>query len=273
MIRFLFAISLFIAVYVTLVLWPHENTLTLAAQGKISFGIAWGYRLRDAALLLDEYYSPVALQIIRPLGVHLSCLLLVMLHLPGLIRQSPRVLRILSALAALTSLLFFATLANPAGIVHRQRVLGGTSLFDEVRALSGREKIPLAESCAAVVNPHDLRGVSALELSDLKSMRALPKIFIVDLKVVEENYRLLKLKNSDGKPLFSDAARAFAAAETAQANKTMPDIIAAGRLCLIANFDTLPQNEAPPYSRARKIFDARKKAGRDTRFIQLPGRN
>jgi hypothetical protein len=273
MLRLLFIISLILASYVTLVLWPHENTLALAVEGKISFGAAWGYRLRDATLLLNERYYPFALQILRPAGAHLTCLLLVLLHLPGLMRRSPRALRILPFFASITSLVLLATLANPAGLVHRQRVLGGASFLDEIRALSSRDKIPLSESCIAAVNPHDLRGVSALELSDLKSMRALQKILVVDLKIVEENYRLLKLKNANGTPLFSDAARAFASAEIALANRIMPELITTEKLCLIANFDTLPHAEAAPYSRARKIFDARKKAGRDTRIIQLPGRN
>jgi hypothetical protein len=81
---------------------------------------------------------------------------------------------------------------------------------------------------------------------------------------------LLSLKDEKGKPVFSDAARAFAAAEAGYAQKILPDLIAAKDLCLIANFDTSPTKENPPYSRARKISELRKKAGLDTKIIQLP---
>ena len=270
--RAFFAVSLLIAIYVALSLWPYENTLTLAAEGKISFNAAWGYRFRSADLIAATETKQLVLQIFRPAGARILCLLLVFLHLPALLRRTPRALSIAAAFAAGFSLILFFTIANPVRLVNRQRVLGGASFLDELRALRGGEKIPLSENCVAVVNPNDLRGVSAAELIELRGLRALLKILTVDLKIVEENYRLLALKDQKGAPLFSDAARTFAAAETGYANKLTAEIATTPRLCLIANFDTLPERETAPFSRAHKILEIRRKAGLDTKVIQLPGR-
>ena len=140
-----------------------------------------------------------------------------------------------------------------------------------VRVPFGRgEKIGITENCLAAINPSDLRAISSLELLEKKSAGALPQIRLIDLKVVEKNYRLLTLKDEKGAPLFSDAARAFARAEILYAQKIQPELLSATRLCLIANFDTAPENETAPFSRAREILEARKKARLDTRVIQLP---
>ena len=87
--------------------------------------------------------------------------------------------------------------------------------------------------------------------------------------MVEENYRLLALRDEKGAYLFTAEARAFAAAEKRFAEKMLPGILAADRVCLVANFDTLPTSEIPPFSRARMIHDLRRMTGKDTTIIRL----
>lgn len=268
--RVIFVLSLILAFWTTLLLWPQENTLTLAAAGKIPFNAAWGYRFRLAELLNTANDVPALLQLFRPVGARALCVVLVLLHLPALVRKPPRILLALAGIAAGLSILLFFTLANPALVIARQRVMGGAGLSDGLGLGSGGEKIGITENCLAAINPSDLRAISSLELLEKKSAGALPQIRLIDLKVVEKNYRLLTLKDEKGAPLFSDAARAFARAEILYAQKIQPELLSATRLCLIANFDTAPENETAPFSRAREILEARKKARLDTRVIQLP---
>ncbi|MBV6494872.1 MAG: hypothetical protein LDLANPLL_02909 [Turneriella sp.] len=98
--------------------------------------------------------------------------------------------------------------------------MGGNSLRDTLFVTIPKDKIPLDENCVYIVNPSDVRGVSSVELLDKKSALAQPRLYLLDLKVVEENYALLSLKNEVGLPLFSDAARAYAAAEVEYAKKS-----------------------------------------------------
>ena len=161
-------------------------------------------------------------------------------------------------------------LANPLHHINRQRVLGGKSFRDGTLTAETGQRLQLREACLAVINPDDLRAVSSLEKISLASLRAMPALALLDLKVVESNYRLLTLRDEKGTLVFSDKARAFAAAEKKHAENLLPSILAAKQLCLIANFDIMPAAETAPFSRARQIYDARKKSGLDTRIIQLP---
>lgn len=268
--RVFFAVSLLLVLWSTVLLWSQENTLSLAASGKVDFNAAWGYRFRLAEFLAAPRDTPLILQFFRPLGARVFCILLILFHLPALVRRPPRILTAFAAVAAVITGALFFSLANPAFVIARQRVMGGAGLTDGIGLGTGTEKVAVTENCLAAINPSDLRAVSSLELLDKKSAGALPQIRLVDLKVVEKNYRLLALKNEKGAPLFSDAARAFAQAELLYAQKIRNELLAAPRLCLIANFDTAPENETAPFSRAREILDARKKIKYDTRVIQLP---
>ncbi|MBS0618221.1 MAG: hypothetical protein JSR44_08540 [Spirochaetes bacterium] len=175
-------------------------------------------------------------------------------------------------LTVVATVFFFAiatSLASPLQYLKRQQTLGGVSTYDLMRAYRFGQRIELKENCVAVINPPDLRGVNSLELITRKSLQSFSAIGLLDLKVVAENYRLLGMKDAQGRPLFSDAARAYAAREMALAARLMPEILRAPQLCLIANFDTLPAAEKAPYSRARAIQDARRKLGLDTKVVQL----
>lgn len=160
-------------------------------------------------------------------------------------------------------------LANPMHHVHRQRVLGGKSFRDGIISVETGQKLQIGEACLAVINPDDLRGISSLESLSLPSLRKLPSLALIDLKVVESNYRLLTLRDEKGVFVFTAEARAFASAEKQYAEKLMTQILTAPRVCLIANFETSPIAETPPYSRAREIYERRKKAGLDSLVIRL----
>lgn len=181
--------------------------------------------------------------------------------------------RIFLFAAAVFSLLYTipgaVVLANPTHAVNRQRVLGGKSYRDEWK-ISGRPApISLNESCIAVINPDDLRGVEVLEKLSRESLRRFSRVILLDLKVVTENYRLLLLRNEKGDYLFSDAARTFAAAERRLAERVLPDVLAAPEICLIAAFDRQPGTETAPFSRSRFIIEQRQKGGKPTRVIQV----
>lgn len=182
-----------------------------------------------------------------------------------------KILRAVPVTLATATFIYAALwLANPLYHVHRQRVLGGRSFRDGTLAAEKGDRLQLRETCLAVINPDDLRAVSSLEKISLASLRAMPALALIDLKVVEANYRLLTLRDEKGVFVFTDEARAFAAAEKKHSEKLLPPILAAGNVCLIANFETLPDAETPPFSRARGIYEQRKKAGLATRIIQLP---
>ncbi|MFO1480979.1 MAG: hypothetical protein U1F40_12325 [Turneriella sp.] len=163
-------------------------------------------------------------------------------------------------------------LGNPARSVTRQRVLGGKSLFDTLQLQVRPTSIELHENCLAVLNSDDLRGVQSAELLSRSTLARFSGITLLDLKIVEVNYRFLALKDERGDFLFSNAARSFAEKERTHAAAVRAHLEAVPNLCLIAPFDRLPDQEAPPYSRAREILDARKKAGLPTQVIQLPAR-
>lgn len=177
-----------------------------------------------------------------------------------------------AALATATFIYAALWLANPLHFVHRQRVLGGKSFRDGIISPEAGNRLQLRENCLAVVNPDDLRGISSLEKISLTSLREFSSLALIDLKVVESNYRLLTLRDEKGGFVFTNEARAFAAAEKKYAEKLFPTLLAAERLCLMANFETMPDAETPPFSRAREIYERRKRAGLDTRIIQLPNR-
>ncbi len=174
----------------------------------------------------------------------------------------------IAGLALITPLIF--ALANPMHALQRHRVLGGRSITDRLHLFSGRTAFPIEANCAAVLNPDDLHGVNAVEIMDRASLRRLTKTSLLDLKLVERNYQLLYLKNEGGQYIFSDAARNFAKVEAAYATNALQSALTEPRLCLVAAFDTRPEQEEPPFSRARIILDVRKKAGKDTQVIQLP---
>lgn len=268
--RILWGISLLIALWVTLVLWSQENTLVLAAQGKISLNAAWGYRFRSAELLAATGDFPLLLHLFKPFGARFFCVLVILAHLPALFNKTPRALKIAATIAAVAALLLFFSFANPKLFIQRQRVMGGAALADSMGLGAKGDKIAITETCLAAVNPSDLRAISSLELIEQKNAGQLTAIRLIDLKVVEENYRLLRLKDEKGAPLFSDAAREFAAAEIAYARHIQAELATAKSLCLIGNFDTLPQNEMAPFSRAHVLVEARKRNNLDTKIIQLP---
>lgn len=187
-------------------------------------------------------------------------------------RRGLQLLATLCALAAFSGAVELVwALGNPARSLNRQRVLGGKSLMDTLRPQLRRPAIELHENCLAVLNPDDLRGVQSAELLSRASLKGFEAVVLLDLKIVEANYRLLALQDEKGEFIFSDAARTFAAQERAHAAAVRARLESAAKLCLIAPFDILPEQEAPPYSRAREILDARRRAGLPTQVIQLPG--
>jgi hypothetical protein len=161
-------------------------------------------------------------------------------------------------------------LGNPARSWTRQSVLGGESFLDTLHPHLRHPGIELREDCLAVLNPDDMRGVQSAELLSRASLAGFHGIVLLDLKVVEANYRYLSLKDEKGEFLFSNAARAFAEKEQLYAASVRARLVTAANLCLIAPFDRLPEQETPPFSRAREILEVRKKAGLPTQVVQLP---
>ncbi|GAB4426565.1 MAG: hypothetical protein OHK0011_08170 [Turneriella sp.] len=161
-------------------------------------------------------------------------------------------------------------LGNPARSITRQRVLGGQSHLDVMKPQLRRAAIELDEKCVAALNPDDLRGVQSAELLSRSSLANFEAVVLIDLKVVEANYRFLSLTDEKGEFVFSNAARTFAKKEKTHAAAVRARLESATNLCLVAPFDRLPDQETPPYSRAREILDARRKASLSTRIIQLP---
>lgn len=310
-------------VYIFIAALPHENALSLAADGKLQLTTVWGYRFRHADLLgaasqpvllvtllkilgaKGLWISTIVLQALVLFGRHrvlrglftcfaaasvvfapalifwsaaLAGLIAVVRSLQGILRRSPdgqrpaRAMIACAAVALITGGFIYSALwlANPLHHIHRQRVLGGKSFRDGALTVETGQRLQLNEACLAVINPDDLRAVSSLEKVSLTSLRQLPAVALIDLKVVEANYRLLTLRDEKGALVFSDMARAFAAAEKKHAENLMPSILSAKQVCLVANFDVMPAAEAAPFSRARQIYEARKKSGLDTRIIQLP---
>jgi len=178
--------------------------------------------------------------------------------------------------AMVLSLFFLAGLisvfANPLHALVRHKVLAGKSVIDRLQVHTSAARITIEDRCAALVNPDDLRGVNALELLTKASLMNLSEIRLLDLKIVERNYALLNLKNEKGEFMFSQAARDFSQAEVQYAAAQQQFWQTATQLCLIAVFDTAPEKEEAPFSRARMILDARKKVAKETKIIQLPSR-
>lgn len=224
-------------------------------------------QLSSLALLLAGLIWGEAL-----LAWNLLCTLLVTLF--GRISAPRRGLALLATLCALAAFLASVELAwilgNPARSLNRQRVLGGKSSWDTLRPRLRRAGIELHENCLAALNPDDLRGVQSAELLSRASLARFKAVVLLDLKIVESNYRFLALKDEKGKFIFSNAARAFAEKEKSHAAAVRARLESAANLCLIAPFDQLPDYETAPYSRAREILDARRKAGLPTSVIQLP---
>lgn len=305
----------FLAVWLMYFGTAFENTLKLAAEGRIDFTTAWTYRFRGTDfesgrtvwdgiflswLWLIKYSGPrffwaTAVILISSLVPRKSIIWKIFFLVAvttAVLYSEAALLWILSILVLGRAVLllrqrrirvgFIATLgslvlatitlrwANPAAYLERQRVLGGKSLIDTIEIRPAAHKIRVEENCVAAINADDLRGVSSVEKLDPASLARFERVVLIDLKIVEENYRLLFLKDEKGKPLFSEGARAFAAAEAGYAQKITPILVAARNLCLIANFDTAPQKEQRPFSRARMITDVRAKSGLDTKIIQLP---
>jgi len=160
---------------------------------------------------------------------------------------------------------------NPAGLIHRQRVLGSNIYADWFGRSLFNEKIAPNASCHAVIAVDDTRGENSLEKISRASLEKFSAITILDLKVIPDNYKLLSIKNDKGESIFSDTAREFAQAELGYAIKILPALLSAPELCLIANFDISPYDEKTPYSRARQIIEMRKNKKLDTKIIQLSG--
>lgn len=310
-------------VYIFLTPLPHENALSLAAEGKLQLTTVWGYRFRHADLLgamsqpallvtllkifgaKGLWSATLLLQTLVLLGRHralrslftclaaagvvfapaivfwsaaLASLVVAVRALQGILRPQPGMHKPANAMIAFAAAAILSGgfiycalwLANPLHHIHRQRVLGGKSFRDGALTTETGQRLQLNEACLAVINPDDLRAVSSLEKVSLASLRQLPAVALIDLKVVEANYRLLSLRDEKGALVFSDMARAFAAAEKKHAENGMPSILHTKEVCLIANFDVLPAAETAPFSRARQIYEVRKKSGLDTRIIQLP---
>lgn len=174
----------------------------------------------------------------------------------------------LFSLAFVSTLIF--TLANPLHALVRHKVLAGKSVIDRLQVFAPATRISVTDSCAALINPDDLRGINAIEKLAKSSLQNFSEIRLLDLKIVERNYALLKIKNERGEFVFSGAARNFGHAEMQYAATQQQFWQTASQLCLIAVFDTPPEKEEAPYSRARVIFDMRKSSGKETKIIQLP---
>ncbi|HRP68128.1 MAG TPA: hypothetical protein PLY93_01175 [Turneriella sp.] len=267
--RIYFALALLAALWVTFTLLPHEGTLYFAARHKLDFSIAWAYQFRDD--LLFSQVDKFMLSLLPFYGgkVWLVGLLLALPLVLSLLWNTPRAALYIALLSSLILWFIFFSIANPLYYFKRLEVMGGSSLRDTLFATAPKDKIPLDENCVYVINPTDVRGISSVEALDKKSIMKQPRLYLLDLKVVEENYALLNLKNEVGTPLFSDAARAYATAEVEYAKKIQKMLFQEKSICLVANFDKMPDIENKPYSRARRILDARKKMKVDTKIIQL----
>ncbi|AFM11006.1 hypothetical protein [Turneriella parva] len=182
----------------------------------------------------------------------------------------------LQSAACIMSLIFLAlliaALANPVHAIHRYRVLAGKAVSDRLNAYTGRANLAIDATCVALLNPDDLHGINAVEILAASTLRNFSELRLVDLKIVERNYKLLNLKNEKGDFIFSESARLFGKSESFYAEAQRPFWTEAESLCLVAAFETSPEKEEEPFSRARLIFDARKKLGKDTKIIRLPGR-
>ncbi|MFZ5630157.1 MAG: hypothetical protein ACOY5B_13585 [Spirochaetota bacterium] len=297
---------------------PYENTLWLAATGKVDLGLSLFYRFRDSTIVTDGSWGgpglgiflgvcsligvratwslTIVLQVVllrqKSLKIKFSSgallvaallwgeallvwnlLFTFLVHVFGRIaapRNLPAVLATLGALAGFLGTIELAwVMGNPARSVTRQRVLGGKSHFDILKPQLRRPAIELHENCLAVLNPDDLRGVQSTELLSRSSLANFEAVILLDLKIVEMNYRFLTMKDEKGEFVFSNAARHFAENEKAHAAAVRARLESATNLCLIAPFDRLPEQESAPFSRAREILEARKKAGLSTKVIQL----
>jgi hypothetical protein len=178
---------------------------------------------------------------------------------------------IVSAVSLILVTSLITALANPVHAIHRYRVLAGKSVTDRLKVYTGRANLTIDAGCVALLNPDDLHGINAIELLASNSLRKFSEIRLLDLKIVERNYKLLHLKNEKGDFIFSESARLFGKSESLYAAAQQAFWTEAQSLCLVAAFDTSPENEEEPFSRARLILDARKKLGKETQVIQLPG--
>lgn len=244
--------------------------LALLFLGSLAYRLSW--RAQLAAILIALTVPLYGESALVWLGVFISCAFL-FVSLRKL-KETPKSLRrILGTSSASVGVYFFTllafSLASPLEYLHLQKTLGGKVILDHLQPYSAQKKIPLNENCFAVVNPPDLFGMHTLERIETNSLKALSALTLLDLKVVEENYALLTLKGADGKDIFSDAARRFARAETELAKKTLPRLLEEKKLCLVANFETLPELEQAPFSRARKIIDRRRALNLDTHTVQV----
>ena len=286
-----------------------DNALRLASAGGIDLHTVWAYRFRSAA---EFHATGGTQILLKPFIIGAPLLFVVMLVfnavllayrrtwikifgavvLPLLAYFAPAAISWSTCLVAVAAAIqlrrqwfaaiFFvlcaawcaalgSVIANPFDMIHRQRVLGGIS-YRDLFAVSGGEKIDIRENCLAAINPHDLRAISSLERIRYASLTALSGIALVDLKAVEENYRLLSIRGKNGDFVFSDEARLYAEAEKRYAAVKLLGLLNAERLCLIANFDVHPDQEVIPFTRARQISDARRKFGRETVIIHLAAR-
>jgi hypothetical protein len=166
--------------------------------------------------------------------------------------------------------LLTVSIASPLFFLHRQNVLSGKSWVSALRFQTRTHRVDMMENCDAAINPDDIHGFNAIESLSKRALRNFGKLHVIDLKVIDENYRLLAMRDAKGGTIFSDAARNFAQSEIDYARRIMPTLLKTASLCLIADFDPLPQAERPPFTRARKIFEARKTVGLNTVIIQLP---
>lgn len=298
---------------------PYENTLWLAAIGKVDLGLSFFYRFRDSGIAVDGSWggvgtkaflalcSLVGIRLVWGMTIVAQALLLrhksvwiqtasltllaaallwgeallvwnlvftLLVTLAGRLAAPRGRLALVATLGVLAVFLGSVELAwilgNPARMLTRQRALGGKSYQDTLKPHSRQATIELRNDCVAVLNPDDLRGVQSVELLSRASLAGFAEIVLLDLKVVEANYRYLSLKDEKGEFLFSDAARSFAEKEQDYAASQRARLESVANVCLLAPFDRLPDQETLPFSRARKILDARKKAGLPTQIIQLP---
>jgi hypothetical protein len=299
----------------------YENTLYLAATGKVDLGLSLFYRFRDSTIVTDGSWGGPGLKVFLALcaliGVRAAWALTIVSQ-AALLRDKSNAIQLTSlallcagviwgeallvwnllfallvtvwsrmtaarhalalsaTLCAVAGLLCSIELAwilgNPMRSVTRQRVLGGKSFQDTLSPHLRSPGIELYETCVAALNPDDLRGVQSAELLSRASLGRFAQVVLVDLKVIQQNYRYLALKDEKGEFVFSHAARTFAEKEKAYADTVRVSLETASSLCLIAPFDRLPDQEAYPYSRAREILDVRKQAGLTTKVIQLANR-
>ena len=151
---------------------------------------------------------------------------------------------------------------NPGGIIQRARVMKNYENFGLVGTTASTINLQLDADCTWVTEVRDLYARNLLEEVRLKNLWNAKKIILLDLKLVEANLPLLKIKNKSNEYVFGEAALIYSEAEKKYAQATKVELETTEHVCLLSHFSIHPEEEIRPFSRGREIVDERKKQGK-----------